>query len=76
MSDITIRQLAGMVGTPEDKLLTQLAEAGMHFNGPDQAISNSEKTKLLDFLRHNHGKQASGAAASPRQVTLKRRKAS
>ncbi|MGH8191820.1 MAG: translation initiation factor IF-2 [Rhodanobacteraceae bacterium] len=76
MSDITIRQLAGMVGTPEDKLLTQLAEAGMHFNGPDQAISNSEKTKLLDFLRHNHGKQASGAAASPRQVTLKRRKVS
>ncbi len=76
MSQITIRQLAGMVGTPEDKLLAQLAEAGMRFDGPDQVISNREKTKLLDFLRQNHGKQAAGAAAPPRQVTLRRRKVS
>ncbi len=76
MSDITIRQLAGMVGTPEDKLLAQLAEAGMQFEGPDQVISNREKTKLLDFLRRNHGKQASAAAATPKQITLKRRKVS
>jgi len=76
MSDITIKQLASMVGTPEDKLLTQLAEAGMQFEGPDQVISNREKTKLLDFLRSNHGKQAAAAAATPRQITLKRRKVS
>ncbi|TAM92200.1 MAG: translation initiation factor IF-2, partial [Rhodanobacteraceae bacterium] len=76
MSEITIRQLAGMVGTPEDKLLTQLAEAGMRFEGPDQVISNREKTKLLDFLRRNHGKQATAAAAAPKQITLKRRKVS
>jgi translation initiation factor IF-2 len=76
MSDITIKQLAGMVGTPEDKLLAQLAEAGMQFEGPDQVISNREKTKLLDFLRRNHGKQASAAAATPKQITLKRRKVS
>jgi translation initiation factor IF-2 len=76
MSDITIRQLAGMVGTPEDKLLAQLAEAGMQFEGPDQVISNREKTRLLDFLRRNHGKQASAAAATPKQITLKRRKVS
>ena len=76
MSDITIRQLANMVGTPEDKLLAQLAEAGMQFEGPDQVISNREKTKLLDFLRRNHGKQESAAAASPKQITLKRRKVS
>ena len=76
MSEITIRQLAGMVGTPEDKLLAQLAEAGMQFDGPDQVISNREKTRLLDFLRRNHGKQASAAAATPKQITLKRRKVS
>ncbi|MDE2498285.1 MAG: translation initiation factor IF-2 N-terminal domain-containing protein, partial [Xanthomonadaceae bacterium] len=76
MSDITIRQLANMVGTPEDKLLAQLAEAGMQFEGPDQVISNREKTKLLDFLRRNHGKQESAAAATPKQITLKRRKVS
>jgi translation initiation factor IF-2 len=65
-----------MVGTPEDKLLAQLAEAGMQFEGPDQVISNREKTKLLDFLRRTHGKQASAAAATPKQITLKRRKVS
>ena len=76
MSDITIKQLASMVGTPEDKLLAQLAEAGMQFQGPDQVISNREKTKLLDFLRSNHGKQSAEAAVTPRQITLKRRKVS
>jgi translation initiation factor IF-2 len=76
MAEITIKQLAGMVGTPEDKLLAQLAEAGMRFEGPDQVISKSEKTKLLDFLRRNHGKQEGTVAAAPRQITLKRRKVS
>ncbi|HET7562253.1 MAG TPA: translation initiation factor IF-2 [Rhodanobacteraceae bacterium] len=76
MSDITIRQLAGTLRTPEDKLLAQLAEAGMRFDGPEQVISNREKAKLLEFLRSNHGKQASAAVAAPRQVTLNRRKVS
>ncbi len=76
MSDITIRQLANTLRTPEDKLLAQLAEAGMRFDGPEQVISNREKAKLLEFLRSNHGKQASAAVAAPRQVTLNRRKVS
>ena len=29
MSDVTIKQLAKVLGTPIDKLLAQLAEAGM-----------------------------------------------
>ncbi|HET7931577.1 MAG TPA: translation initiation factor IF-2 [Rhodanobacteraceae bacterium] len=76
MSDITIRQLANTLRTPEDKLLAQLAEAGMRFDGPEQVISNREKAKLLEFLRSNHGKQSSAAVAAPRQVTLNRRKVS
>ncbi|MGH8125597.1 MAG: translation initiation factor IF-2 [Rhodanobacteraceae bacterium] len=76
MSEVTIKQLAGLVGIPEDKLLTQLAEAGMRFDSIDQVISKQEKGKLLDFLRTHHGKQATAAAATPRQITLKRRKVS
>jgi translation initiation factor IF-2 len=68
--------LAGMVGTPEDKLLAQLAEAGMNFEGPDQVINSRQKSKLLDFLRSHHGKPAASAAAAPKQITLKRRKVS
>ncbi len=74
MSDVTIKQLATVLGTPVDKLLSQLAEAGMKFSDPEQSISSTEKVKLLGFLRRNHGKQESSADdSSPRQVTLKRR---
>jgi len=78
MSDVTIKQLAGVLGMTEDKLLTQLAEAGMPFKDPDQVISSTEKVKLLGFLRRTHGKreEARTEEASPRQITLKRRKVS
>src|SRR5690348_3942805 len=78
MSDVTIKQLAGVLGMTEDKLLTQLAEAGMPFKNPDQVISSTEKVKLLGFLRRTHGKrdQAREETSSPRQITLKRRKVS
>ena len=76
MSDVTIKQLAKVLGTPVDKLLTQLGEAGMKFSDPEQVISSTEKVKLLGFLRRTHGKKEEApveAAASPRQITLKRR---
>ena len=75
MSDVTIKQLATVLGTPIDKLLTQLGEAGMKFSDPDQVISSTEKVKLLGFLRRTHGKQAAPVedTSSPRQITLKRR---
>ena len=43
MSDVTIKQLAAVLGTPVDKLLAQLAEAGMNFSDPEQSISSTEK---------------------------------
>ena len=43
MSDVTIKQLAKVLGTPIDKLLAQLAEAGMKFTDPEQVISSTEK---------------------------------
>ena len=56
MSDVTIKQLAKVLDMPVDKLLTQLGEAGMEFSDPEQVISNTEKVKLLGFLRRTHGK--------------------
>jgi len=75
MSEVTVRTLAKLVGTPVEKLLEQLAEAGMSFSGPDQVVTPTEKMKLLGFLRRTHGKAEQPAAdASPKQITLKRRK--
>ncbi|SFS12745.1 translation initiation factor IF-2 [Dyella sp. OK004] len=79
MSDVTIKQLAKVLGMPVDKLLGQLAEAGMKFSDPEQVISSTEKVKLLGFLRRTHGKSEETAEAddsAPRQITLKRRKVS
>ena len=75
MSEVTVRSLAKMVGTPVEKLLEQLAEAGMSFSGPDQMVTSTEKMKLLGFLRRNHGKvETAEESASPKQITLQRRK--
>jgi translation initiation factor IF-2 len=76
MSDVTIKQLAQVLGMPVDKLLTQLGEAGMKFSDQEQVISSTEKVKLLGFLRRTHGKSEAAAEvddSAPRQVTLKRR---
>ncbi|MBN6149694.1 translation initiation factor IF-2 [Xanthomonas sp. AmX2] len=73
----TIRKLAELVNTPVDKLLVQLAEAGMKFSGPDQVVTSTEKMKLLGFLRRTHGKTekpAEEAQAAPKKITLNRRK--
>jgi translation initiation factor IF-2 len=75
MSDVTIKQLAGVLGMGVDKLIVQLAEAGMKFSDPDQVVSSTEKVKLLGFLRRTHGKRDKAVEedSSPRQITLKRK---
>jgi translation initiation factor IF-2 len=75
MSEVTVRTLAKLVGTPVEKLLEQLADAGMSFEGPDQVVTPTEKMKLLGFLRRTHGKaEPADVESAPRQITLKRRK--
>ena len=56
MSEVTVGSLANVLGMPVEKLLEQLAGAGMTFSGPDQVVSSTEKMKLLGFLRRTHGK--------------------
>jgi len=74
MSEVTVKQLATDVGTPVDRLLSQLAEAGLPKQGEDEAISEAEKVQLLEFLRRSHGKTGAVAGgAEPRRVTLKRK---
>ena len=73
----TIRKLAELVNTPVDKLLVQLAEAGMKFSGPDQVVTSTEKVKLLGFLRRSHGKTEQPVESTDeaaKKITLNRRK--
>jgi translation initiation factor IF-2 len=69
----TIRKLAELVNTPVEKLLEQLAEAGMTFSGPDQVVTSIEKVKLLGFLKRSHGKaDTAEASEAPKKITLNR----
>ena len=70
----TIRKLAELVNTPVEKLLEQLAEAGMTFSGPDQVVTSIEKVKLLGFLKRAHGKAEDKAEPgdAAKKITLNR----
>ncbi|ALN86264.1 translation initiation factor IF-2 [Lysobacter capsici] len=70
----TIRKLAELVNTPVEKLLEQLAEAGMKFSGPDQVVTSIEKVKLLGFLKRSHGKADKPAETdeAAKKITLNR----
>ncbi|GAB3376657.1 translation initiation factor IF-2 [Lysobacter rhizosphaerae] len=69
----TIRKLAELVNTPVEKLLEQLAEAGMSFSGPDQVVTSIEKVKLLGFLKRSHGKADNAdTSEAPKKITLNR----
>ena len=45
MSDVTVRQLAEVVGIPLDRLLTQLGDAGLAVNSTDDMLSDTEKLR-------------------------------
>lgn len=76
MSDVTVKQLAEVIGISADRLISQLEEAGLPMKGADEAISDDEKVKLLSHLRRSHGKAEGGSdteIAEPKKITLKRR---
>ncbi len=73
MSEVTIRQLADVVGIPLDRLIAQLGDAGLAVSGADDVLNDDEKLKLLSHLRHEHGKQAGDPSNPTKKVTLKRR---
>ena len=73
MSIVTVKQLAEMVGTPVERLLGQLSEAGVQVSDPDGSISDEEKAQLLEYLRRSHGKKESVEKAAPRKITLRRK---
>jgi len=72
MSQVTVSQLAEVLGISVDKLIAQMGKADINLTSPDDAVSNDDKKKLLAHLRSAHGKSESDATA-PRKVTLKRK---
>jgi len=77
MAEVTVKQLAGVVGTPVERLLEQIKDAGLSIDTPESLISDTDKMTLLGYLRGQHGKDSSvDAASKPRKIALKRKSVS
>ena len=77
MAEVTVKQLASVVGTPVERLLEQIKDAGLTIDAPDSLISDADKMALLGFLRGQHGKDSSvDAGSKPHKIALKRKSVS
>ncbi|MGB3620323.1 translation initiation factor IF-2 [Ketobacter sp. MCCC 1A13808] len=72
MAEVTVEQLADVVGIPVETLLQQMKDAGLTHKDAAQAVSDNEKEQLLAHLKRSHG----GSDAGPKKITLKRKSVS
>ncbi len=70
MAEVTVSQLAEVVGASVDRLLKQMAEAGLKHTSPNETVTDEEKQKLLAYLKGLHGEKSSG---EPSKITLRRK---
>lgn len=70
MADVTVKQLAQVVGIPVERLLNQLQEAGLSFTDDQQTVNEEQKRILLNHLK---GSTVRDAHASPERITLRRK---
>ncbi len=77
MAEVTVKQLAQVVGTPVEKLLEQLREAGVVKSAESDSVTDEEKYALLQHLRNARGQPAAAQAeSSGKKITLRRKRRS
>lgn len=77
MAEVTVKQFADVIGIPEERLLTQLGDAGLPAKQAGDHLSDDEKLQLLAYLRQLHGKQSDSKVSNePKKITLKRKSTS
>ena len=55
MADVTVEQLANVVGAPVERLLSQMRDAGLKQTDASEKISDHDKAALLNHLKSVHG---------------------
>ncbi len=68
MAQMSVMQFASELKMPAAALLEQLQKAGVDKKGEADTLSDSDKTRLLDYLRKSHG-----ATESKSKITLTRK---
>lgn len=72
MADVTVKQLAQVVGIPVERLLNQLQEAGLSIIDDQQVVNEEQKRILLNHLKG----AGSDTKATPDRITLRRKSVS
>jgi translation initiation factor IF-2 len=67
MAVTTVAQFAAQLGRPTTALIEQLQSAGVTKQSPDDALTESDKERLLDYLRNAHG---TTPGAERKKITL------
>ncbi|VAW90380.1 Translation initiation factor 2 [hydrothermal vent metagenome] len=73
MAEVTVKQLAEVVGIPVDRLIAQLGEAGRTIKDENESISDKDKVELLSYLRSSHGESDAPKKREPKKITLRRK---
>ena len=73
MASTTVAQLAGELNRSASALLEQLQAAGVQKATPEDVITESDKTRLLDYLKRAHGSAEDGAR---KKITITKRETS
>ena len=74
MADVTVEQLAAVVGAPVERLLQQMKDAGLAKSKATESVSDAEKRQLLAHLKRVHGDAGKGGeGVEPARITLKRK---
>ena len=72
MAVTTVAQFAAELNRPAGTLLEQLQSAGVAKKSPDDALTEADKERLLEFLRNAHGTNS----ADRKKITLTRKSTS
>src|SRR5574337_1122331 len=72
MAVTTVAQFAAELNRPPNALLEQLMSAGVQKKSADDALTDADKERLLEFLRSAHG----AVGAERRKITLVRKSTS
>lgn len=73
MADVTVKQLAQVVGIPVERLLSQLQEAGLSITDEEQVVREDQKRMLLNHLK---GASNGTEQSAPERITLRRKSVS
>lgn len=71
MAEVTVKQLADVVGVSVERLLKQMQEAGIDNKNDSSVVSETERQALLAYLKRSHGDKAH--SGEPKKITLKRK---